>query len=810
MRPARLHPSTLPARTWFASLAFASIFAGMTAAQESSTSASSLAKKLPGTDLVVYIEIDGFDAHSKEWKSSAAYKALNQTTLGVLLEDLAAQGLDFAMKGKVTNPPKGAEVVKVIELAARKGIALSVNGKPPGEPTFTLVLRGGTSPEILGMLKRLHNSDPEKSSTKGTRKISTFGEKPTDDVFIEDKGDLVITTQANLDPTLQNLDGKGVNVAANANYTELSKAEGTFQPIALAFVDVKGFGPLPPQAAALGLDGLKRLDYRWGVKDTALYSVFRILAPSPRKGVLALFDGPTFDKATLPALPAGLNEFTVMTLSPGQLYDKVTAVVRQSAPNGDQQVAAVEQMAQQVLGVRLKEDFLAKLGPKWSVYSGAAEPAAGGMPVNMVATTELADSAKFAAVLDRVLQVVNMQMKMQGGPNAANKPVPQFQKLAGAQPGFEMIFPAGMLPPNMASIKPTILIGKKSLVIGSTSKGAAAALTVVDGSGARWKPDAVYTKVLDTLPKGVVFLSVSDPRDSLPKMISQLPLLLASASAAMIGQGGQALPIKIDPAKMPKSADLSKQLFPAYQAMTVDAKGINVISREALPGIGNPATVAVGTALLLPAVQASREAARRAQCVNNEKQMMLAMMNFESATGTYPGNIVSKQGKPLLSWRVAILPYLEEKTLYDKFKLDEPWDSANNKPLIAEMAKVYACPSRSATEPGLTYYQGFSGKGTLFADPKKPTGIANITDGTSNTIAIVESSEPVIWSKPDDIEFDPKANVPLLGAGSTHPGGFNAALCDGSVRFIKTTINPETLKKLITINGGEVINANDY
>src|SRR4249919_3311122 len=108
------------------------------------------------------------------------------------------------------------------------------------------------------------------------------------------------------------------------------------------------------------------------------------------------------------------------------------------------------------------------------------------------------------------------------------------------------------------------------------------------------------------------------------------------------------------------------------------------------------AIIAVLIALLLPAVQAAREAARRAQCVNNLKQIGLAMHNYHDVkNGLPPSAIVDKQGKPLLSWRVAILPYIEQQPLYDKFKLDEPWDSPNNKDLIQYMPSIYMCPSRA-------------------------------------------------------------------------------------------------------------------
>ena len=227
-------------------------------------------------------------------------------------------------------------------------------------------------------------------------------------------------------------------------------------------------------------------------------------------------------------------------------------------------------------------------------------------------------------------------------------------------------------------------------------------------------------------------------------------------------------------------------------------------------GIGTLISCLILPALLLPAVQAGREAARRAQCSNNLKQVGLALHNFHSAQNRFPGRaIADKDGKPLLSWRVAILPYIEQAELYNKFHLDEPWDSPHNLSLASQMPNVYACPSDpSATKnTGQTGYRVFEGPGTLFEDDQG-VAMATITDGTANTLAVVESKQTVPWSKPDELVYDPNGPTPPLG--SFHPGGFNALFADGSTRFIKMSINDRTLRALITRNGNEVVDAASY
>ena len=217
---------------------------------------------------------------------------------------------------------------------------------------------------------------------------------------------------------------------------------------------------------------------------------------------------------------------------------------------------------------------------------------------------------------------------------------------------------------------------------------------------------------------------------------------------------------------------------------------------------------AVMPALLLPAVQKVREAASRSQAANNLKQMALAMHNFNDAyQGRLPAHaIYSRDGKPLLSWRVAILPYIDQDQLYRQFKLNEPWDSEHNRKLIPLMPKVYLAPNAPPTrEPGLTYYQVFVGGGAPWErGPKPPSIPRTFVDGTSNTIMIAEAGDPVVWSKPDDLPYDPTRPLPKLG-NVWNRAGFLVALADGSVRTINPAISEKTLRAAITAAGNETL-----
>jgi prepilin-type processing-associated H-X9-DG protein len=198
----------------------------------------------------------------------------------------------------------------------------------------------------------------------------------------------------------------------------------------------------------------------------------------------------------------------------------------------------------------------------------------------------------------------------------------------------------------------------------------------------------------------------------------------------------------------------------------------------------------------------------RALCTNNLKQIELALYNYESAFGALPPRVLrDRQGRPLLSWRVLILPYLEQEELYSRFHLDEPWDSPHNRPLIDSMPSLLRCPGQAAWTATQTVYQVLDGPG-VFLDGSEPTRWAQITDDRGATISIVESSVPVPWTSPQDVPFS--LNRPFKGWEATHPGGINCALADGSVKFLKATIRASVFKALATRAGGERISRDSY
>jgi prepilin-type processing-associated H-X9-DG protein len=205
----------------------------------------------------------------------------------------------------------------------------------------------------------------------------------------------------------------------------------------------------------------------------------------------------------------------------------------------------------------------------------------------------------------------------------------------------------------------------------------------------------------------------------------------------------------------------------------------------------------------VPAVSAARTAARRSQSVNNIKLIGLAMHNFAADNGHFPPAVIRPaDGKPPYSWRVAILPYLDQNDLFKEYNFNEPWDSAANRKLIDKKPATYGHPS---DESGHTAYFVVTGEPTLFPPGNPGVKLSDVVDGLSNTLMVVEAKRDVPWTKPEDIEYDPAKPMPEFG-GFTNDG-FNAGFADGSVKFLKETINPIVLRALFTRNGGEVVSA---
>ena len=259
------------------------------------------------------------------------------------------------------------------------------------------------------------------------------------------------------------------------------------------------------------------------------------------------------------------------------------------------------------------------------------------------------------------------------------------------------------------------------------------------------------------------------------------------------------------------------------------------------------AIIGVLIALLLPAVQAAREAARRTQCVNNLKQVGIALHGYHDAYRTFPaGGWIASPSLPQnalmnMGWSAAILPTLEQRSLFDGLNFSLPYNEPVNSTAGHTVLSVFLCPS----EPRASYWNQAPGDTFLYADadyggmygpraladptfrnspPRGPMifnrciSLAEITDGSSQTLQVGEAPEAInaLWISGHNV-FDQAKPInarPPFEFGeeltSQHPGGVNALFADGSVHFLKQSMNVKALSALCTRDVGEIVDSNSF
>ena len=549
--------------------------------------------------------------------------------------------------------------------------------------------------------------------------------------------------------------------------------------------------------AATGLGGLRSLDAVSGLGDGGFVADLRLgfdgapegIFAAPEKGVGA---------AQLSRAPADAVRVQSWTLDGAKWLETAFAIASAVEPRSSAQMREDLGQFRAVAGFDLEKDLLAALGPDWTIYD---TPAAGGLMPGTAVVVGVRDHDTFAATHEKLLGFIE-----RAGATAEMKPTVTRSTYRGQTIHTLSFAGSGMALP----ISPSWCLLEDRLVVTLSPQFAKSLVDGHVGPGI-----GSLAEVQGEMGEGPVdYVGVLDTRAAL-RAISAL----YEFATPMAGQAAAQNGIKIRLPQLPPVTALDPFLAPAVTVMRHDEEEIRFRGTTTLPlgplvavagGGSSTASTGVLVGLLLPAVQAAREAARRAEATNNVKEILLAMHNYESEKKRMPAQaICDDEGKALLSWRVQILPYLGEEALYRQFHLDEPWDSEHNRRLVERMPKVYADPSAdpAATAAGKTTFQVFTGKGTPFVDPAKGPTLRGISDGTSNTIAVAEMNPDaaVPWTKPEDRSFD--ADKPLDGLGKTRRAGglFIMGMFDGSVRMVAPSIDPETFGAMVTPAGGEVL-----
>ena len=561
---------------------------------------SPLARYVPKDDLVFYFEFSGLDGHSAAWQKTAAYRMLNETPLGLMLEDLGTQLADKALALRPEQKLSGAEVVTVVKHMARSGFAFGVTHAPqkPDDGVVMLVIRGATRREARGPFARLIGSFVGAAGKQQVVKMG--GERSVVNVpgatpkqswaWWSEKNDLVVAAQPSsgkdrrgAERIIEVLDGKRPGAVGHPIHVELSKGKGPFRPVGLGFmVPIE----LPPEAASmkttlehLGLRGVQRIEYQWGLEGDALMSVTRVVATRPRRGLLGLYDQPTFEKGALPPLPEGITGFRVVSLDLSKSLDTLLAVAKSLGGTIDPLANNFVGLFKEKTRLDLRKDVLAHLGPKMAFYLSQAKDEvavpegaeaggglgglAGGFDLKAVMAAavsvpkftlvaEVKDTAAVGRALDQLMVEANKGLRewradevnrqeaareaAAAGPEAAKtkrpvRPPPPPRRMAapsfrftgvGETKAYVLTMPADM-PRLPGGLRPTIRLGAKHLVVSVSPEAAKQALEEKVGE---WTPPPDLVNVFERLPSPLVSLSISDPRPTLPAALASLPATL--------------------------------------------------------------------------------------------------------------------------------------------------------------------------------------------------------------------------------------------------------------------------------------------
>ena len=554
---------------------------------------------------------------------------------------------------------------------------------------------------------------------------------------------------------------------------------------------------------AIGLNNLERLDYSCGYAQTDFAQQFRIKFDGAPTGIFATFGDKGITDKDLAHFPADSFAALALSIDGKKVLDEATSILIQLDPNAAEDMARGMIQLQSQTGIDLRKLF-SNVGPTFTLHNGYSDGILSGAQFR----TTIQDPAWFEKTIDDVMKLAQMQagVPMSIDSIEQNGKAVKTMHFGGVPVPVE---PSWMM--NGDQMTMTLF---PSTMASASKPDMAAPLT-------NEKSFAPYLPLLKPSDGKVIGFSYMETKYSFELFYGYACLASAMGKNMLAGQVDQVLPLPFSDEQMAKvKAHLNDLQLPSCRSIAKHlTPEVGVIRKEKDAIVfemhstvaGSNLTIAipgVAVGMLLPAVQAVREAARRTTSMNNLRQLSLASHNFASNYQRLPsGDGPVRPGGPAVSWRVKLLPFIEEGNLYEQYNFDEPWDSENNMKVAKQMPATFMNPQSTAQE-GFTVYRGVGGvSGVMGVDDKGKSvrrTFGEITDGTSNTIMFVECPDhmAVPWTKPDG-GIDPEKASPQQLQGN-FSGGFNVSFCDGSTYFIASSLGTETFKALLGFDDGIV------
>jgi hypothetical protein len=545
-------------------------------------------------------------------------------------------------------------------------------------------------------------------------------------------------------------------------------------PAIMAILDATGISQVNNIASVAGLD-----------QNNYVHKIHISIDGEPQ-GLMQFASIKPLSAADLASIPADATQALAVKINPVGVFDAYLAMVEKAAPSVAGLIRSNIKQTEAQLELKTGPDILAPFGDAATVYTKSNM---GSIP-EMILVVQVKDYQQAAKTQEKLVQKAQAVFDEVA---KSGQPVPKLtkDKVAGKE-SYLLQIPQPMFPPIYWCLT------EKELVVSLTGfEGAQSYFSrAADFKSLAQSPDVAKLFTGEDGPTSVFYWNMQQTFD---QVYAALPMM-----GPLMQQRG----VNLDLSMLPPQKAIGPHLTPLVFSVRRTKSGIEITERSPLPGIGitqsAPIVFTLLWAIRTDSMTTFSEPAKRAQSINNMKMIMLAMHNYHDANKRFPPAYkADKEGKPLLSWRVLILPMIEQGELYKRFHLDEPWDSENNKKLIAKMPPEFRSPGSKAGS-GKTNYLTVRGENTVFPG-KEGVRIADITDGTAFTIAIVEAADEkaVIWTKPDDFEIDNQN--PMKGLAGLHPGVFLVGFADGSIHTLSAVMDPEVLRGLFSRNGGEAV-----
>ncbi len=539
----------------------------------------------------------------------------------------------------------------------------------------------------------------------------------------------------------------------------------------------------------LGLHSIEAFHSLAGFDALGCVTQSHLVTDGRRDGLLALLPYKPLSKRDLRTIPHDAMLAAAKRVDLTEVWDTVFRLVEDFDPDTVKKMEDGLRQIETQLGVHIKDDIIRSLDDTSIAYLPAGDLMTSWL--GAAAAIKVKDADRLRTALEKLVAVAQDNQ-----PQDANRSVTIRQSEFQGHTIHTLNVTGVPIP-----VAPSWCVTDEWLVFGLVPQTIRAVITRADDSDNSEKSLADLPAVRDLLstntPPSVVAYCDT------PRLVRSL-YPLVQMGAQMLSAQLQREGIELDASSLPSPDAIIKHLRPGITTMSHRPDGFYFHTQHSLPGAGSGmlmAPLAVGVLVGNAPYQAARGAARESQELNNMKQLALAVHNYHDANGQLPNNLYDDKGKALLSWRVRLLPYFENsQNLYDQFHLDEPWDSAHNLPLVQQMPDVFTSPT-ATLPPGKTPYVALVGKETLFPGNEK-IRFQDITDGLSNTILFVHTTDAVTWTQPKDLDFDP--TKPFQGLRHRN-GRFLAARADGSCHRMSQALDEETMRAYATRAGGEVI-----